>query len=73
MWIMRAIAGRDAGALLAAVLQRVQGQIGQLRSFGVAINGDYAAFFVEFIEHVIRHSMFEGVGGGCFRMRASDR
>ena len=46
-----AVAGADAGALLAAMLQRVEAQIGQLGGFGMAVDGDNAALFVEFIEH----------------------
>ena len=45
-----AIGGADAGALLAAMLQRVEPEIGQLGGFGVAVDGDDAAFFVELIE-----------------------
>ena len=50
-WISRAVAGADAGALLSAVLQRVEAQVGQLGGFGMAVDGDDAALVVELIEH----------------------
>ena len=52
-WISAAVAGADAGAFLAAMLQRVEAQIGQLGGFRMAVDGDDAALFVEFIEHSI--------------------
>ena len=33
------------------MLQRVQPEVGQLGCFGMAVDGDHAALFVEFIEH----------------------
>ena len=48
-----AVAGGDAGAFLAAMLQRVERQIGELRGFGMAVDGSDAAFFVEFIKHEV--------------------
>ena len=42
------------GALLAAMLQRVQAQIGELGGFRMAVNRDHAALVVEFIEHTIQ-------------------
>ncbi len=48
---MAAVARRDAGALLAAMLHRVQAQIGEICGFRVPVNGEHAAFVVEFIEH----------------------
>jgi hypothetical protein len=46
---MLAIGGGDARRLLAAVLQRVEAEVGLTRGIGVAVNGDDAAFFVELI------------------------
>ena len=46
-----AVAGADAGALLPAVLQGVEAEVGQLGGFGMAVDGDHAALVVEFIEH----------------------
>ena len=45
------VAGCDARALLSPMLQRIQAQIGQIRRFRVAVNGENAALFVEFVEH----------------------
>ena len=44
-----AAGGDDAGRFLAAVLQTVQPQIGQVRGFGVVIDAEYAALVVEVI------------------------
>jgi hypothetical protein len=44
-----AVGSRDAGRLLAAVLQRVEAEIGFPRGVGMAVDGDDAAFFVEFV------------------------
>ena len=44
---VHAVAGTDAGALLAAVLQRIETQIGEVRGLGVAEDGKDAAFVVE--------------------------
>ena len=46
-----AVAGADAGAFLAAMLQRVEAQVGHLGGLGMAVNGEDAAFFVEFVKH----------------------
>ena len=46
-----AVARRDAGAFLAAMLQRVETQIGEIRGFRMAVDGKDAAFVVEFVEH----------------------
>ena len=74
-----AVAGGNAGAFLAPVLQRVQGEIGELRCFRMAVNGRYAALLVEFIVfgiHVInfwingisvRHVDYEEPPEDCFR------
>src|SRR5262249_23502880 len=37
------VGGRDAGRFLAAVLQRVQPEVGALRSLRMAVDGEYAA------------------------------
>ena len=46
-----AIARRDSGAFLTAVLQRVQAQIGEVRRLRMTIDGDDAALFVELVKH----------------------
>ncbi len=43
------VAGGDARALLAAMLQRVQAQIRQVGRFGMAVNSKHATLLVEFI------------------------
>ena len=40
---LRAVAGDDAGALLPAVLQRVQPEVGQVRCLVVAVDAEDAA------------------------------
>ena len=44
----------DAGAFLAAMLHRIQAEVGQLRCFRMPVNGDNTALVVEFIEHKFR-------------------
>ena len=46
---MLPICGRDAGRLLAAMLQGVKAEISLACSVMVAVNGDHAAFFVELV------------------------
>src|SRR5215471_21215049 len=46
-----AVAGSDAGAFLTAMLQRIQAEIRDIGRLGMAIDGDDAAFFVEFVKH----------------------
>ena len=46
---MQAVGGGDAGGFLAAMLQRVEAEIGFARGVGMAVDGDHAAFFVEFV------------------------
>jgi hypothetical protein len=46
-----AVAGGNAGALLPAVLQGVEAEVSEFRSFGAAVDGDNTAFVVEFVEH----------------------
>jgi hypothetical protein len=43
---LAAVAGGDAGALLAAMLQRVQAQIGEVGGFRMAVDGENAALIV---------------------------
>ena len=43
--------GGDAGALLAAMLQRVQTQVGQVGSFGVAEDAKHAALVLKLVQH----------------------
>src|SRR5499426_2878736 len=47
----RAVSGDYPGRLLAAVLQRVQAEIGQARRFLMAENAEDTTLFSEFIEH----------------------
>jgi hypothetical protein len=44
---MLAVGGSDARRLLAAMLEGVEGKIGLAGGVGMAVNGDYAAFFAE--------------------------
>src|SRR5580704_6973274 len=46
---LAAVAGGDARALLAAVLQRIQAEIRQVRRFGMAVNSKHATLLVEFV------------------------
>ena len=46
-----AVGRRDAGALLAAMLQRVEPEIGQLRRFRVSVDSEHPAFILELVEH----------------------
>jgi hypothetical protein len=48
---MVTIAAGDTGALLPAMLQRIQSQVGEISGFRVAVDGKHAAFVVELIEH----------------------
>ena len=76
VWISVAVAGGDAGAFLAAVLQRVEGQIGQFRSFGMAVDGGDTALFVKFIEVQSDQSLSQACfrsSGVLFRRFVSDR
>src|SRR5215469_7837465 len=45
------VAGSDSGAFLTAMLQRVQPEICYIGRLGMAIDGDYAAFFMELVKH----------------------
>ena len=51
-WISRPSLDADAGALLAAMLQRIQAQVSQLGCFRMAVDREDAALVVEFIEHI---------------------
>ena len=44
-----AVGGGDAGRFLAAMLEGVEAEIGLAGGVGVAVDGDYAAFFVEVV------------------------
>ena len=48
---LAAVARGDARAFLAAMLQRVEAQIGQVRGFRMPVNGEDTALFVELVEH----------------------
>jgi hypothetical protein len=47
------VGGDDAATLLAAVLQGIEPQIGQVGRLGVTVDPEDAAFLMEFIEHEI--------------------
>ena len=53
-----AVARGDAGAFLSAMLQRVETQVGEVRGLGMPVDGEDAAFFMEFVEQdlVLRHA-----------------
>ena len=44
-----AVGGGDAGGLLPAMLESVEAEIGLAGGVGMAVDGDYAAFFAEFV------------------------
>ena len=50
---MRAVGGGDARALLPAVLQRVEAEVGQVRRLGVAEDAEDAALVAELVEHCL--------------------
>jgi hypothetical protein len=50
---MTAVAGGDARTFLTAMLQRVQTQVGKIGGFRMAVDGEDAAFFVEFVERFV--------------------
>ena len=45
------VARCDSRALLSPMLQSIQAQVGQIRCLGIAVNGENAALFVEFVEY----------------------
>src|SRR5580658_5077286 len=47
---LSAVARNDAGALLTAMLKRVQTEVGDVRSLGMAVDGEDAALFVQLVE-----------------------
>ena len=46
---LAAVAGGDAGAFLAAVLERVQAEVGDVGGLGMAVDGEDSAFFVQLV------------------------
>ena len=50
------VGGGDPGRLLAAVLERIERQIGEIGGFGVAVHADDAAFFMEAVEAPLSHA-----------------
>ena len=54
-----AVRGADSGALLPAVLQRVEAEVGQFGCLGVAVDGDHATFFVKFVGTTLSNMRFE--------------
>ncbi len=57
---LAAVARCDAGAFLPTMLKRVQPQVGEIRRFRMAVNGEDATFFVKFVEHQVCTSGIEG-------------
>src|SRR5439155_24029851 len=55
-----AVGRSDAGALLPAVLEGVEAEVGELCGFRMAVDREYAAMVVEFVvrESVAREEMF---------------
>ena len=51
-----AVGGGDAGALLAAMLQRVEAEVGEVGRLGMAEDAEDAALVVEFVEHAVCRS-----------------
>ena len=51
--MLLAVGGGDAGALLPAVLQRVEAEVGEVRRLGVAEDAEDAALVLELVEHVV--------------------
>ena len=49
---LRSVRGRDAGALLAAMLQRVQPQVRHVGGFGMSEDAEDTTLVFEFIQHV---------------------
>src|SRR5579884_264957 len=45
------VAGRDSRAFLAPMLQGVKSEVSQISCFGMAVNSEDTALFVELIEH----------------------
>jgi hypothetical protein len=52
-----AVRRNDAAGFLAAVLQGVQTQVGQARCFGMSVDPEYAAFFVQLVIPNISHGL----------------
>jgi hypothetical protein len=46
---MQTVGSGNAGGFLAAMLEGVKAEIGLARGIGMAMNGDYAAFLVQFV------------------------
>ena len=46
-----AVGGRDAGALLTAMLQRVEAEVGEVRRLGMAEDPEDAALVLELVQH----------------------
>ena len=67
--ICDAVGRGDAGALLPAVLQRVQAEVGEVRGLGMAEDPEDAALVLELIEH--RRSTFSVYGFTQSRAEAS--
>src|SRR5688572_29605192 len=47
-----AVGRRNAGALLAAMLQRVETEVGHLRRLWMPIDAEHTAFILELVEHL---------------------
>ena len=64
---MGSVEGDDAGALLAAVLERMQAEDGEGGGVGVAEHAENPAFLAELV--VVEGQRGQGVGHGTFRPR----
>ena len=60
-----AVGGGDAGRFLAAMLEGVEAEIGLAGGVGMAVDGDYAAFFVELVDRLRRREWTVDSGQWC--------
>ena len=60
-----AVGGRDAGALLAAMLQRVEAEIGQVGGFGMAEDAEDAALVFKLIQLLARFARSRTCDSRC--------
>ena len=69
-----AVGSGDAGALLPAVLQRVQAEVGHVGRLGVAEDAEDAALFPEFVKHQATLRMkCRSIGGSPDPLELADR
>jgi hypothetical protein len=66
--VLLAVRGRDARALLAAVLERVEPEVGEVRRFGVSVDAEDAALVVEAVRFAFgREPLRGGVAHQAFQ------